>query len=283
MDRLVFENIPLEYLSDVLDTLVITPLIGDVEVEFNKPIDILFKYSAQRLPDNYQVFSERVFYIIHYPQSFLKIGSSSIHSVVGRIFSQAPYTGSLSIAVMLKREMSIEEMESIEEDCANYLNHVLKHEINTDYGDKDIEVHYRREKVFNESFRNYLKNLVNGKVETNISIELLGEISELMAEYVLRKYENTMGPLFPPNICLFKTTIDEEGVRILKEILLSKPYVSLCDLNELRRICINRNCKGNITILKNGVCILKTKINDLEKYFITPCDVIQYNLLIKIC
>ncbi|MEM4889151.1 MAG: hypothetical protein QXJ64_06920 [Thermosphaera sp.] len=280
MDRLLFEDIPIEYLDDMLDELVITPLIGVVEAVFNKPIDIVFRYSTRHSPSIYPVFSERVFYIIHYPQNFLKIGLSSIYNVTGRVFSQALLAGSLSIAVTLKYEMSVEEMERIEEKCVNYLNEILNREKTGD-GDRNIEVHRRRGRVFNEVFGNYLKNLIEGKVETKISIELLREISELMAKYVSKEYENVMEPLYPLNICLFKTNIDENGVRILKEILYSKPHVSLGDLKELRHTCINRNCRGSITILKNGVCILKTRINSMEKYFIIPCDTVQYNLLIK--
>ncbi|MEM1791265.1 MAG: hypothetical protein QXX26_05915 [Desulfurococcaceae archaeon] len=282
MDRLVFESIPIEYLDDVLDELVITPLIGVVEAGFNKSIDVVFRYSAQPPPSTYPVSSVRVFYIIHYPRNFLKIGSSSINNVTGRVFSQAPIAGLLSIAVMLKHEVSVEEMERVEEECVDYLNKVLNREVNDGVGGRNIEVYHRRGGVFNEVFENYLKNLVEGSVETRVSFELLREISEYMVKYVIEEYENIMEPLYPPNICLFKTSIDEDGVRILKEILYSKQHVSLGDLSELRHTCINRNCRGSITILKNGICILRTKIHGVERYFIVPCDTVQYNLLIKI-
>ncbi|MEM4620886.1 MAG: hypothetical protein QW607_11820, partial [Desulfurococcaceae archaeon] len=164
MDRLVFESIPIEYLDDVLDELVITPLIGVVEAGFNKSIDVVFRYSAQPPPSTYPVSSVRVFYIIHYPRNFLKIGSSSINNVTGRVFSQAPIAGLLSIAVMLKHEVSVEEMERVEEECVDYLNKVLNREVNDGVGGRNIEVYHRRGGVFNEVFENYLKNLVEGSV-----------------------------------------------------------------------------------------------------------------------
>lgn len=278
MDRLVFTDIPLEYLDESLDNLVLEPTIGSIPIGFHTSIDVVFRYCAQQPPSIYPVFSERVLYVIHYPRNFVKIGSSSIYNATSRVFSQAPLMGILSLAIILKRDVSFEEMESIEEDCVNYLKNVL----NREYGYMDIHVNHRRKDGFNDVFKDYLKNLVTGSIETRLSIELLGEISELLAEYVMRKYENLVEPLYPPNMCLFKTSIDEEGTRILREVLYSKQHVSLGDLNTLRNTCTDRDCRGSITVLKNGLCILETRIESMEKYFVVPCDMVQYYLLIRI-
>lgn len=281
MNRLCFKCVPLELLEKSPSTLILEPSVGETPIDFSTSIDVEIKYSTRRFPNSYPSHSERVFYIIHYPPSVFKVGSSTIHNITNRVYSQAPYAGIVSLAVLLKHTLSLEKMEEIEERCAKYLNEVFKDRIRASGMDRFINVCHRRERSFSEIFENYLMSLIDMRFHENNLYNSLTEISNSLVEHVTSNYRELMEPLYPPNMYMFRTVIDSEGLKILNEALHSNQHV-VANLNDLRIECGKKPCKGSLVVLRNGVCVIRLRIMNSEKYFITPCDKVQHNLLIKI-
>lgn len=274
LDRLWFSTIPLEYLSDARIELVLHPYIGLQRVGFLEPLKIRFKIRRSlTLPTEREPGSQIAFYVASYLPNdnsgrlYYKVGSSSINSVLSRVYTQSPIAGVISTVVVVNERLNT---ETVDREIAKELKSRLK-----------ITVRSSRSKIKNTNIVNYHLTCLKTTKEINATYNhriysVLKEISNTISEVINKKFSQKLTIAYPSPTLVFTPMVKDDDINYLEKLDKTKSngLEQLVEENKGLRIPI----EGELTILHNALCTLKAN----DKNYIGSCDKVEYEFLIEL-
>ena len=258
-DLLWFESLPLEELYGGRVGLSLTPYIGLYRIGFLEEIKVLIRF-VYGGGANYvrEVGDEVALYLLHYGD-YVKVGSSSVASVVSRMFSQAPLCGIVVTSLIFKEKVSSE----------NVLDKYLVRKVRGVSDLRDVNIRTRRESV-----GGLIDRIIRGAVDSRTLMGSLIDVANaiysfLWDENVLHRYE----PLLPPSRYWFTVSINEEDIEFLKRLRSSGARYGVS--GDLKH---NELAKGTLIVFHNALCAVSIE----GKTYIDYCDKISSNMLFEV-
>ncbi|MEL9941013.1 MAG: hypothetical protein QW348_06820 [Ignisphaera sp.] len=255
-----FESLALEELYGGRVGLSLTPYIGLYRVGFLEEVRVLARIAYGGGANVVRGAGDEVaVYLLHYG-NYVKVGSSSVSNVVGRMFSQAPLCGMVVTSLIFKERASSEEV----------LDRYLVRRVRGLSVLRGANIRTRREYV-----GGLVNRIVRGAVDPKTLIDGLIGIANAMYgflwdEDVLHRYE----PLLPPSRYWFTMSICDEDIEFLKKLRASGTRYGVP--SGLKHV--NELVKGTLTVLHNALCVVGIE----NKTYIDYCDKVSRNMLFEV-
>jgi len=265
MHRLDFESSSIDTIQKGFRNLVLKPLLGLYPLDFLKPYQVEIKYSPLELP-MYRFQGDIIgLYVLFYGAKIVKLGTSSISSILPRMYTQAPIYGLVYSVFVVKRKLKIDK-EDLDKQLYDHIKKIAGRSWN-----RLPQIQVRKPST---------SKIVKAWLSCNNAalekiVEVMSKLTALLSKFAdsLMDFERIMGY----GDYWFTPYYDEQLMEYVRKL---PPTTD--SLDELEKYCRKESCKGVLTILPNGLCILETMLNGGQKIFVTTCDQVSHKLLISL-
>lgn len=262
MRELWFKDISIDQLNPFIVNFSLEPYIGYNRVPFREPIRVYFRTNMCRLNIRRSPGDVIALYVIAYPD-FVKIGSSKLECVASRMFTQAPLVGAISsLVVVMDDDVGFEK---VERELAEHIRREQRSSLSVTSG--------RRE----EYVETYVYRLISTNATNELNVEGLVDVVREVGETCW----STLGGLnygleitSLPNILVFTNGLEPEDLEVLRTSLKESRRIVYGILG--KRV-VPRRGRGELVVLRNGLCVIKTE----KQVFVDFCDKFCFNILFE--
>jgi len=265
MYRLDFESPSIDLIQHGFKDLRLRPLLGLYQLDFLKPYPVEIRYSPLKFPV-YRFQDDIIgLYVLFYGVEIVKLGTSSVSSILSRMYAQAPLYGLVYSVFVVKRKLKIRS-----EDLDEQLYECIK-KIEERGGNKLPKIMVSKPPT-SRIVEAWL--LFNNTVVEKIG-KVLPELIAHLSGYTdsITDFERIVGY----GDYWFTPYCDKQVIEYVRKL----PWAT-SSLDELKNYCKEEDCEGTLTVLPNGLCVLEVVLdsNRKQRVFITTCDNVSYKLLI---
>jgi len=267
MYRLDFESPSIDLIQRGFQGLTLRPLLGLYPLDFLEPYPVEVRYSPLKFPV-YRFQDDIIgLYVLFYGAEVVKLGTSSVSSILSRMYAQAPLYGLVYSVFVVKRKLKIKG-EDLDEQLYNHIKEVARR------GGIRLPNIMDRKPPTRKIVGAWLSH-------SNTALEkvskVLSELTALLSEFAdsIPDFERILGV----GEYWFTPYCDEQVIEYVRKL----PRTA-SSLDELKNYCREESCEGALTILPNGLCVLEVVLSNNQKrrVFITTCDNVSHKLLITL-